>query len=235
MHYFRTGYASFILGAIINWKTDLGKLLSWVSFCYLFWLRVLVFNKIVFSSLCVLCQCPGNIIASDDFAVKLPSLETHCYISPEHFHLAWILVPRLQIHSVFFAVYQKKGGASSFPHQENLCPEAPSFQTLSAENQEMLNVIFHIHSDPLSQLRLHCQVQQQTLSVKLTSLSGHCKQLPGIFYYSFTHFPNWFLQITAREPSRYHGALLIPSSQCRTFCLFISDQDLYSFLKRLPF
>lgn len=86
MHCFRTGCASFILVAIINWKTDLGKLLSWVSSWYLFRLRVPVFNKIVFSSLCILCQCPGNFIASDDFAVKFPSLETHCYISPEHRH-----------------------------------------------------------------------------------------------------------------------------------------------------
>lgn len=127
MHYFRTGYASFILGAIINWKTDLGKLLSWVSFCYLFWLRVPVFNKIVFSSLCVLCQCPSNVIASDDFAVKLISLETHCYISPEHFHLAWILVPRLQIHSVFFVVYQKKGGSIFFSPSRKFVSWSPLF------------------------------------------------------------------------------------------------------------
>lgn len=113
---------------MINWKTDLGKLLSWVSFCYLFWLRVPVFNKIVFSFLCVFCQCPGNIIASDDFAVKLPSLETHCYISPEHFHLAWILVPRLQIHSVFFVVYQKKGGHLLFPIKKICVLKPPLFK-----------------------------------------------------------------------------------------------------------
>lgn len=63
----------------------------------------------------------------------------------------------------------------------------------------MLYVIFHIHSDPLSQLHLHCQVYQQTLSVNPQVTPGEVHLLiwaaqatHWIFYYfySFTHFPS---------------------------------------------
>lgn len=229
-----------VLGLVVHpsswWQSLIGRqtwgnLLSWVSFCYLFRLRVPVFNKMpspVFSSLCILCQCPGNIIASDDFAVKFPSLETHCCISPEHFHLVWILVPSLEIHSVFFVVYQRKGIFFSPPRK--FVSWNPSFPPLSARNQQMLNVIFHIHSDPLTvsaPFTLSSPSADSTYSRWSPPPYLASQTTPWIFYYfySFTHFPsvspNWLLQITARELSRYPGALFIPSSQCRTFCLFL--------------
>lgn len=100
------------------------------------------------SSLCILCQHQGIVIAGDDFSVKSPSHEARCYLCPEHFHLALILVPGLQFHSVFAVLYQGNGIFS--PSRKFVSsPKPPLLQLLLQSNNRCSPV-------PSLSILIHC-------------------------------------------------------------------------------